>query len=134
MNLSYIEATYHRIPIGTLLIGKADRRKSVGRIGGGPMFRAISGHRVIDATFPRKRLAATRIYRYRRTPPVHLDVPPLCRHGIVRLIPWNRHVISWPGRLPAARRVAHANVPLMSLVLLRPPPRPFLLARPATSF
>ena len=98
------------------------------------MFRAISGHRVIDATFPRKRRAATRIYRYRRTPPVHLDVPPVCRHGIVRLIPWNRHVISWPGRLPAARRVAHANVPLMSLVLLRPPPRPFLLARPATSF
>lgn len=107
-------------------------RKSAPRIGQ-PVFarfRAISGHRVIGGTFPRKRRAATRVYQY-RGPPVHLDVPPVCRHGIVRLILWNRHVISWPGRLPAARRAAHANVPLMSLVLLTRPTSPLSLARPA---
>lgn len=79
-------------------------------------FRAISGQRVTEETFPRKPRAATRLYRY-RGPPVHVNEPPVCRHGIVRLILWNRHVISWPGRLPAGRRVAHANVPLMSSVL-----------------
>lgn len=64
--------------------------------------------------------------------------------GIVQLILWNRHIISWPGKLPAGRRVAHANVPLMSSVLrttlplhgslLDRPSRRVVVSRPVSSF